>query len=66
LSAGTIVGEPLDNFAIARGTEKDRQVARLFERVGLRPDAMRKYAHESPAASASDWASPRRCRSIPT
>ena len=46
LSAGTIVGEPLENFGIARGRETDDRVARLFERVGLRPDAMRKYAHE--------------------
>ena len=46
LPAGTIVGEPLENFGIARGREKDDRVARLFERVGLRPDAMRKYAHE--------------------
>jgi len=46
LPAGTIVGEPLENFGIARGRERDEQVARLFERVGLRPDAMRKYAHE--------------------
>jgi len=46
LSAGTIVGEPLENFAIARGRETDERVASLFQRVGLRPDAMRKYAHE--------------------
>ncbi len=46
LSAGTIVGEPLENFGIAKGRERDERVARLFERVGLRPDAMRKYAHE--------------------
>ena len=46
LSAGTIVGEPLENFGIARGARTDERVARLFERVGLRPDAMRKYAHE--------------------
>ena len=46
LPAGTIVGEPLENFAIAKGREKDGQVTKLFERVGLRPDAMRKYAHE--------------------
>jgi ABC-type oligopeptide transport system ATPase subunit len=46
LSAGTIVGEPLENFSIARGRDTDDRVARLFERVGLRPDAMRKYAHE--------------------
>jgi oligopeptide transport system ATP-binding protein len=46
LPSGTIVGEPLENFGIARGRERDERVARLFERVGLRPDAMRKYAHE--------------------
>ena len=46
LSAGTIVGEPLENFGIADGKDRDARVAALFERVGLRPDAMRKYAHE--------------------
>jgi ABC-type dipeptide/oligopeptide/nickel transport system ATPase subunit len=46
LPAGTIVGEPLENFGIAHGRDTDDRVARLFERVGLRPDAMRKYAHE--------------------
>ncbi len=46
LPAGTIVGEPLENFDIARASERDERVARLFERVGLRPDAMRKFAHE--------------------
>jgi peptide/nickel transport system ATP-binding protein/oligopeptide transport system ATP-binding protein len=46
LPAGTIVGEPLENFGIARGRERDERVAALFQRVGLRPDAMRKFAHE--------------------
>lgn len=46
LPAGAIVGEPLENFSIARGRERDERVAALFERVGLRPDSMRKYAHE--------------------
>ncbi len=46
LSSGTIVGEPLENFGIAHGKERDERVAALFERVGLRPEAMRKYAHE--------------------
>jgi oligopeptide transport system ATP-binding protein len=46
LTAGTIVGEPMENFGI--GTSRDRQglVAALFERVGLRPEAMAKYPHE--------------------
>jgi peptide/nickel transport system ATP-binding protein len=46
LTAGTIVGEPLENFGIAGGAGKDERVARLFERVGLRPENMRKYPHE--------------------
>ncbi len=46
LPSGTIVGEPLENFGIAQGAARDDQVAQLFRRVGLRPEAMRKYAHE--------------------
>jgi peptide/nickel transport system ATP-binding protein/oligopeptide transport system ATP-binding protein len=46
LPSGTIVGEPLENFGIARGAARDDQVAQLFRRVGLRPEAARKYAHE--------------------
>ncbi|MFN4013858.1 MAG: ABC transporter ATP-binding protein [Reyranella sp.] len=46
LPSGTIVGEPLENFGIAKGAARDEQVAQLFRRVGLRPEAMRKYAHE--------------------
>ena len=46
LSAGTIVGEPLENFRLATGHEKDRRVADLFIRVGLRPESMRRFAHE--------------------
>ena len=46
LTAGAIVGEPLENFGIARGRQKGERVAQLFERVGLRPQNMRKYTHE--------------------
>jgi oligopeptide transport system ATP-binding protein len=46
LTAGTIVGEPIENFRLATGREKDRRVAELFTRVGLRPESMRRYAHE--------------------
>ena len=46
LPSGTIVGEPLENFGIARGAARDEKVAQLFRRVGLRPEAMRKFAHE--------------------
>ena len=46
LRAGTIVGEPLENYSLAHGKEKDERVAALFQRVGLRPENMRKYTHE--------------------
>jgi peptide/nickel transport system ATP-binding protein/oligopeptide transport system ATP-binding protein len=46
LSAGAIVGEPLTNFGMAEGAELERQVARLFARVGLREDSIGKYPHE--------------------
>jgi peptide/nickel transport system ATP-binding protein/oligopeptide transport system ATP-binding protein len=46
LSAGDIVGEPLTNFALAQGAELERRIAKLFEHVGLRPEAVSKYPHE--------------------
>jgi len=46
MSAGAIVGEPIENFGLARGAETTDRVARLFQRVGLRPEFMRKYPHE--------------------
>jgi oligopeptide transport system ATP-binding protein len=46
LSAGTIVGEPLENFRIAAGKDKERRVAELFARVGLRAESIGKYPHE--------------------
>jgi oligopeptide transport system ATP-binding protein len=46
MSAGAIVGEPLSNFGIVTGPEKEQRVAELFAHVGLRPEAMRRYAHE--------------------
>ena len=46
LSAGTIVGEPMENFGIAAGKDKERRVAELFARVGLRAESMGKYPHE--------------------
>jgi len=46
LSAGAIVSEPLTNFELASGQELEQRVASLFERVGLRVDAVKKYPHE--------------------
>jgi oligopeptide transport system ATP-binding protein len=46
LSAGAIVGEPMENFGLSSGKETEERVAALFQRVGLRPEAMRKFPHE--------------------
>ena len=46
MNAGEIVGEPLRNYDIASDDTQTERVARLFARVGLRPDQMRKYPHE--------------------
>ncbi len=46
MNAGEIVGEPLRNYDIASDATQTERVARLFARVGLRPDQMRKYPHE--------------------
>ena len=47
MTAGDIVAEPLRNYGLAgeRG-EREDQVAGLLRRVGLRPEAMRKFPHE--------------------
>jgi oligopeptide/dipeptide ABC transporter ATP-binding protein len=46
MRAGAIVGEPLRVHGVARGAERQERVARLFQRVGLRPQQMRNYPHE--------------------
>ena len=46
LTAGTIVGEPMENFGIGTGRDRQHLVTELFERVGLRAEAMAKYPHE--------------------
>ena len=46
LTAGEIIGEPLENFAIATGAERRRRVAGLLARVGLRPESVERYVHE--------------------
>jgi oligopeptide/dipeptide ABC transporter ATP-binding protein len=46
LTAGTIVGEPLENFEDISAAERKARVARLLERVGLGADAMRRYPFE--------------------
>ena len=46
LTAGEAVAEPLRNFGVGDRKERDARVQWLFSRVGLRPEAARKYPHE--------------------
>jgi oligopeptide transport system ATP-binding protein len=46
MTAGEIVGEPLFNYELAAGKEREDRVRRLFARVGLGAEHMRKYPHE--------------------
>jgi len=46
MRAGHVVGEPMTVHGIASGSEWRDRVVALFERVGLRPDQMRRYPHE--------------------
>ena len=46
MTAGEIVGEPLVVHQLGTTAERREQVASLFERVGLRPEAVHRYPHE--------------------
>ena len=46
MTAGEIVGEPLIVHQIGTQEERRKRVAALFERVGLRPEAINAYPHE--------------------
>jgi oligopeptide/dipeptide ABC transporter ATP-binding protein len=46
MNVGDIVGEPLRNYGVANGADLARRVALLFEKVGLRGEAMQRYPHE--------------------
>jgi oligopeptide/dipeptide ABC transporter ATP-binding protein len=46
LPAGTIVGEPLENYAGLPDADRRAKVITLLERVGLHADAMGRYAFE--------------------
>ncbi|MBN9487136.1 MAG: dipeptide ABC transporter ATP-binding protein [Alphaproteobacteria bacterium] len=46
MTAGEIVGEPLIVHQIGTQEECRKRVAALFERVGLRPEAVNAYPHE--------------------
>ena len=46
LNAGEIVDEPLRNFGNWSAAQRHERVQWLFSKVGLRPDAAKKYPHE--------------------
>ena len=46
MRVGQIVAEPLENYGLAQGAEKERQVVSLLEKVGLRKDAMERFPFE--------------------
>ncbi|MDP9605674.1 UNVERIFIED_ORG: peptide/nickel transport system ATP-binding protein [Variovorax paradoxus] len=46
LTAGDIVAEPLRNFGMGASAERRERVQWLFSRVGLRPEAVKKFPHE--------------------
>ena len=46
MTAGEIVGEPLIVHDLGAPEERKLRVAALFERVGLRPEAVNSYPHE--------------------
>ena len=46
MAAGRIVSEPLENYSDISPKERETRVAELFEKVGLRADAMRRYPFE--------------------
>src|SRR3954471_4946508 len=46
MTAGDIVGEPLDVHGLATGNKKRERVAELFDQVGLRSDQMQNYPHQ--------------------
>lgn len=46
MTVGHIIGEPLEIHKIAKGAEKTERVSALLDKVGLRPEDMRKYPHE--------------------
>jgi oligopeptide/dipeptide ABC transporter ATP-binding protein len=46
MTAGQIVGEPVRLHRVARRRERDRRVAEIFDRVGLRGELRDRYPHE--------------------
>ena len=46
MTAGRIVSEPLENYSDISSREREERVAALFEKVGLRADAVKRFPFE--------------------
>ena len=46
MTVGDIIGEPLQNFGIARGKERERRINEVMRTCGLNPSFIRRYPHE--------------------
>jgi peptide/nickel transport system ATP-binding protein len=46
MTVSDIVGEPMEIHGLNTGGESEEIIVRLLERVGLRPDHLRRYPHE--------------------
>jgi len=46
MTSGKIVAEPLENYSDVSSSERNTRVAELFEKVGLRADAMKRFPFE--------------------
>ncbi len=46
MTAGRIVSEPLENYSDIGREEREQRVAALFAKVGLRPDAVKRFPFE--------------------
>ncbi len=46
MTVGDIIQEPLDNFSIGTGSERQRRVQELLRLVGLNPNFTNRYPHE--------------------
>jgi len=46
MTVGSIVASPLEIHKIAKGKEKEDRVAHVLQKVGIPPEAMRRYPHE--------------------
>ena len=46
MTSGKIVAEPLENYSDISASEREQRVAGLFDKVGLRADAMKRFPFE--------------------